>query len=960
MQEASEAARIQTLTRAIERSLDGIVIANPDDTIALANSAWLSMHGFAPDDAVTGRPLRIFHTDAQMKRDVQPFLHELALRGVYQGRVAHVRRDGTTFETWTAAALLPTTEHQPGGYVAVAHRQRNEDPATHGEVRRATAFLDSIVENIPHMIFVKDADLRFVLFNRAGEELLGRVREEMIGKNDYDFFPRGQADFFTGKDREVLGGTETVEIFEEPIQTGTKGLRWLHTKKIPIQDDHGTRYMLGIAEDITERKNIEEALRANDERFRLLIGGISDHAIFLLDAQGRVQTWNAGAERIFGHDEGSILGHPLDVFTRTGNGQLLSELLTQAALEGRVEFEGPCFRRDGSSFWGNVGITALGKDGAQFAMVTTDRTEERHAGEHQRVLALASQAMSTSLDFQTTLLEAARAAVPALADACVVCLTDPETSHSIVASTHASVLRRRLLARIGRTFCADEQSAERRDLLSTKHPLLFAKVTNELLENLAATPKELRLLKAAGARSAMLVPLFARGRRLGLLVLWYDVSDRCYDVSDLNFAEKLAKRAAYDIDNARLHTDLERAERGHRLLSEASKLWVESTDPLKMLPDLAKLVVSHVADGCFVDMVDEDGGVVRVAMAFASPDIEAKVRASSGKPPLGEMLAPTARALREKDIQLVTGARADRPYSAVLAAPLIARGRTLGALTLVSATNDGFHAADVAVVTTLAARVALAADNARLLLRAEEALQARDEFLSVASHELRTPLTALQLQLQSLQRIVARENVDPRVADKLGPAARQVVKLGRLVDGVLDVSRIVGGRLQLELAPTDLADTIIDVVARFAEEANSHGCELRTHIEAHPIGQWDQLRLEQIATNLIANAIKYAPDHPVDITVRGDADSAVLSVRDYGIGVPPSSVERIFGRFERAVSTRSYGGMGLGLYITRQIVEAHGGAIRVKSEPGAGAEFVVQLPLTPPKSPNTPESAGTQ
>jgi PAS domain S-box-containing protein len=124
-------------------------------------------------------------------------------------------------------------------------------------------FLDSIVENLPNMIFVKDADeLRFVLFNRAGEELIGHPRREMIGKNDYDLFPSEEADFFTRKDREVLAGGELVEISEEPIHTKEKGTRTLHTKKIPILDDNGEpRFLLGISEDITEKKEGERRMR---------------------------------------------------------------------------------------------------------------------------------------------------------------------------------------------------------------------------------------------------------------------------------------------------------------------------------------------------------------------------------------------------------------------------------------------------------------------------------------------------------------------------------------------------------------------------------------------------------------------------------------------------------------------------------------------------------------------------
>jgi signal transduction histidine kinase/AmiR/NasT family two-component response regulator len=231
-------------------------------------------------------------------------------------------------------------------------------------------------------------------------------------------------------------------------------------------------------------------------------------------------------------------------------------------------------------------------------------------------------------------------------------------------------------------------------------------------------------------------------------------------------------------------------------------------------------------------------------------------------------------------------------------------------------------------------------------IQAQEALRQRDEFLSIASHELKTPLTSLQLHLQSLT--ARADALDQSVSSKLERATRSMDRVASLVEDLLDVSRISSAGLELRRQPVQLDNIVTEVTDLYREEAARAGCELRvTHIRGTVQGLWDPVRIEQVLTNLLTNACKYGSGHPVEVTVDTSGKNAEIRVKDGGPGIAPKDVERIFLRFERAAPVRHYGGLGLGLYISRQIVEAHGGSIHVDSKPGQGSTFTVRLPFQP-------------
>ncbi len=230
-----------------------------------------------------------------------------------------------------------------------------------------------------------------------------------------------------------------------------------------------------------------------------------------------------------------------------------------------------------------------------------------------------------------------------------------------------------------------------------------------------------------------------------------------------------------------------------------------------------------------------------------------------------------------------------------------------------------------------------------------EAVRARDDFLELASHELKTPLTPLQLHLELLGRRLASCGLeDERLGDELALASRQVSRLVSHVETLLDVSRVAAGRVELDLEPVDLAQLVRAVVDRHRPSARRAGSELVVSADRPILGRWDRARLEQVISSLVTNAIKFGQGRPIEIEARIDGTAAILSVQDHGIGIEAGALGRIFNRFERAVSLRQFGGFGLGLFLARQFVEAHGGRIAVESRPGAGSRFSVVLPLEAP------------
>lgn len=292
------------------------------------------------------------------------------------------------------------------------------------------------------------------------------------------------------------------------------------------------------------------------------------------------------------------------------------------------------------------------------------------------------------------------------------------------------------------------------------------------------------------------------------------------------------------------------------------------------------------------------------------------------------------------------------PVKSYLAVPVKSRsGEVLGGLFFGHPEPARFTVEHERLIEGLAAHAAVALDNARLYEQARAAVRVRDEFLSIASHELKTPLTPIAIRLSALRRKIDQSGELPipakEVASTIDSLSKQMKRLSSLVDGLLDVSRVSFGKLQLLTERADLAHLVREVVARFEQASLQAKSPIRLEAPPKVEGEWDSSRVEQVVTNLLSNALKYGAGAPIVVRLEHVGDEAIITITDAGIGIEPEALPRLFRKFERAASAKNYGGLGLGLFISRQLIEAMGGNIAVVSELGKGSSFAVRLPVRP-------------
>jgi signal transduction histidine kinase len=475
-----------------------------------------------------------------------------------------------------------------------------------------------------------------------------------------------------------------------------------------------------------------------------------------------------------------------------------------------------------------------------------------------------------------------------------------------------------------------------------------------------------------GIASMIVFPLLIRGERAGTLA-FYSHRRRAYRQVDVQVGTALANLAAASLTTAELYEEQRRARESAdharqqaTFLADAGTVLSASLDYEATLSAVARLAVPTIADWCAVDIIGERGALQRLAVAHVDPEkvkfalmlqerypadpdspggVHAVIR--TGKP---AFMARIPQALVDASARDDEHRRIIRELNltSYMCVPLVAQGIAFGAITFVSAESGREYSEDdVRFARELADRASLAVQNARSYARANEASRLKDEFLATLSHELRTPLNAVLGYARMLRlRTITPDKVQPA----LEVVERNATALKQIIEDVLDVSRIVSGRLRLNVEPVDLPAMLQESLATVMPAADAKGVRVETVIEplTTPVSG-DPDRLQQIAWNLLSNAIKFTPrGGKVQLRLARVNSHVEITVSDTGRGIEPGFLPFVFERFRQGDATfsRETGGLGLGLAIAKQLAELHGGTISALSDgPGRGATFTVTLPL---------------
>ncbi|WP_158502088.1 PAS domain S-box protein [Vitiosangium sp. GDMCC 1.1324] len=784
----------------------------------------------------------------------------------------------------------------------VRERQKTEE---------ALALLDTLLTTAPVGLAFLDRELRYVRVNQMMADHCQRPIDEIVGHTIGEIVPT-VAPQLEPMRRKVLETGQPLlgQELKGTLPGKEDEVRYWLVNQAPVRNRAGEVFLVATAVlDITERKRAESA---TEERFRLLVEGVEDYAIFMLDPEGRVTSWNPGAERIGGWKAEEVLGRSMSLFYLPGDimAGVAEETLRTAAAEGQYRAEALLVRKDGSRFWADVLLTALRNDRGSlrgFASITRDISPRRQAEEVLRATTQRLQAiLETAVDGIITIDE--QGGIQSI---------NPATVRIFGYSTEE------LLGRDIRHLVPE--SSQRRNT-------------------------------GAGVRK-----LNGSGREV-----WGRHKDGSIFPLELSVSETLLPQGRFFTCIVRDITARKHAEDAQALFVEVGTLLSQSLDVHTTLKSLASLVVAHLSDCCLVYLLGEDGQLHRVEVAAHAPGTQALLHQLTPHPPRMDGLNPMARALEggvpvavpEVSPEWLAAVASSAEHQALLEAlslkslilaPLVARDRKLGIISFGwSQPRPTCTSTDLEVARGVADRAAVALDNARLYQEAQEAIREREDVVAIVSHDLRTPLNAIALSATTL---LKREDVDERTTKTASRIHTSADRASRMIRDLLDFTQARMRGLPVHREPLDLHEHVRRVVTEVRLAWPDRLITFQAHGDGR--GEWDGDRLAQVVTNLVGNALQHSPKGtPVQVSARSDDSSFLLEVHNEGRPIPPEALPRLFEPYRRGPEAGAgQGSLGLGLFITRQIVLGHGGTLDVRSTVEEGTRFTVRLPRHPSQLP---------
>lgn len=619
-----------------------------------------------------------------------------------------------------------------------------------------------------------------------------------------------------------------------------------------------------------------------------------------------------GLASLTSSQQGFAVIHPQDL---PGHRAAIDRAL---AGEDRYRSEFRIIRPDsGSTVWLEERAQVERDDDGEVARVigiVMDITERKRAEQSMRFLGAASEVLASSLDYEVTLRNVARLAVPEIADWCAVHIVLEDGTVRQLVAEHVDPAKVALVEDLARTYPYDHEAVSGvPQVLRTGVSEFVPHLTEDSLRSMTDDQHLLAIIRDLQLRSSMVVPLTARGRTLGAITLVAAESGRYFDQGDLALAEELGIHAALAIDNARLYRETRRIE------AERSAMLEQMADGVMLCDARGTITFMNPA-------AQRLYGSDFTGRSLASYPGEIALFNARGEP-YDVASLPIRRALEEGQATMGEEAVIRRADGTEIIAQ-----RSVTPITAADGTRLG------AILTVRDVTLQRNIDRQQ------------DEFLSSVAHDLKSPLSTARSQAQFLQRRLQRGSVDETaVLNGLERIIRTTGHMATLIDQVLDADRLrTGHGLDLNLVEGELESLLREVIDDMVAETRDHA--IRLLAPEHPIrGRWDVERLRRVFTNLLANAVKYSPAE-TEIVVRAaqEGDVAVVDITDRGVGILPEDLGRIFQRFQRGQNVRqTTRGTGIGLSGAQQIVQHHGGTIEVVSQVNEGSTFIVRLPLIP-------------